>query len=528
MNVRLSGTMLVSALGIAFCVRADLKPVRPGNPEMGAPFWNRNAAKFIYPPAFDFRQHWMAKEYRFTVWGADGKPREFRAAKPWAPLTPVWDDLPVGRTVVLCEGVSADNVVPVVSTPRVFWKDAVFTGKYPPKARSYREAARMAYEFLFRFEPFATFMKTGRPDPGFDKNGYPSKTHAATIRAMLAAAEVLPEHREEALKLARLAGDFLLAGSLGPDSPLPGWPLTYLTADGQKCQHPESKGRIMLLYPAEVGIAYVDLFKATGETKWKDGALQIARTYLKVRRSDGSWPLVVDEKTGVALTENPLVPIQPMELFRRIGTDLNWWEFRNAAGECQAWIEREIVAGWDWEGQFEDVAPSARYDNLTKHNCLDYMLYRLRNFPKADGALGFASDALRFAEDQFVFWEVPYNPKDGTCVFCPQGDGGSGGRGRSFRVPCVVEQYACYNPVDGSAAKLILGWIAYGKAAKDEPSLAKARAMADSMTRMQTPEGYIPTWWWGDSIGLGHDPWINCHILSAEALRLAAETFEAE
>jgi hypothetical protein len=508
----------------------NTEPIRPGNPETGAPFWNGCSPKFIYPPAFDFEEQWMAKQYRFQIWAADGSIRTFFADKPWAPLTPVWKDLPVGRTVVLCEGINAENVVCITNEPRLFWRDAPFTGDHPPKARPYADAARLAYDFILSWPPFTKFLETGEPDRDYDKNGYPSKTHAATIQAMATCADRMPGCRDKALRLARLAGEFLIRTACAPGTPLEHWPLTYTTAHGQACQHPECEGTIMLIYPFDVGMAFLDLAEATGERRWIDAAERIAATAMRTRREDGSWPLVLDIATGRPTTPNTLVPDRPMLFFEALARATGNDAYEQTARDCFTQIETGILKDWAWEGQFEDVQPGRKYTNLTKHSACNVMSYLLRRFPGDARYLAIARDIIRFAEDQFVFWELPYRPEDATCVF-PRFKSGSGGRGANFHVPCCVEQFDCFNPVDASAAKLVRSWIDYGKAAHDGRALAKARAMADSMTRIQMPNGFIPTWWWakapwwnGGRTGLDNDPWINCHIASANTLAAAAES----
>lgn len=51
------------------------------------------------------------------------------------------------------------------------------------------------------------------------------------------------------------------------------------------------RGEVMLVYPASVGIAFVDYWCATKDERFLASAIGIAETYLKTRRTDGSWPL---------------------------------------------------------------------------------------------------------------------------------------------------------------------------------------------------------------------------------------------
>src|SRR4051812_37506586 len=78
-------------------------PIRPGVPGK-SPFWNAQAKQFIAPPAFGFEPVAGAKVYRFTIECSDGSRRSFEGGEPWAPMTPVWRDVPAGKTKVLVEG----------------------------------------------------------------------------------------------------------------------------------------------------------------------------------------------------------------------------------------------------------------------------------------------------------------------------------------------------------------------------------------------------------------------------------------
>ena len=126
-----------------------------------------------------------------------------------------------------------------------------------------------------------------------------------------------------------------------------------------------------------------------------------------------------------------------------------------------------------------------------------------------------AREILRWSEDQFVFWEPPcgpdevlQHPREGT--FKP---------GR-WHYPCVTEQYSCYVAIDASAAKLIAAYLAMYRAERNPLDLAKARALADSVTRVQKPSGRVPTFWaapdhWISDVRYD---WLNCMAATAAAL----------
>ena len=505
--------------------------VRPGNPTTGAPFWNVNSASFMYPPAFDFAQlpgkldhwgpDWQTVKYRFTLFCADGRARTFDAAEPWASLKPVWADVPTGPVTLTCEGINPKGVTTGLSGMRSFWRTAPFRADAarPAAKRSYGEALRRAIDYVFRAPELSAFA-AGQPVPPKQQalNGYPSKTFSAAIQAMVRAAESMPERREKALQIARLSGEWLLKNSQPADAPLAFWPETYASDTNQACWCPDLRGRIMLLYPASVGRAYLKLAAATGERRWIDAAERIAETYVKVRRKDGTWALVMEIATGRELCPNTLVPDGLMAFFEELHRATGAARWRTLADECFAWVEAGPLKDWNWEGQFEDTKPRPPYGNLCHGNAMTIMRHILRRYPGDPAKLALARELIRYAEDQFVHWERPCLPDGRSLRFA--GTRYWRGTAPTWHVPAVVEQYDCYVPVDGSVSGLILSFLAIGEASGNPADFAKARALGDQMVNMQLEDGHIPTFWRGDDRGL----WLNCHIFDTEALQALSKT----
>ena len=171
-------------------------------------------------------------------------------------------------------------------------------------------------------------------------------------------------------------------------------------------------------------------------------------------------------------------------------------------------IVYERIRTLHWEGQFEDInAQVAPYSNLSKHPATSSFLF-LYNILKKKGAVprpefvSHAREVQRFAEDQFVVWRR---------------------QGAEWRMaPAALEQYNCYAIVDASVAKMVRYYLLMYDLEKNPLDLAKARALGDSLTRAQLPNGRIPTWYYEDKIIPGGD-WINCMFASAYALKLLAK-----
>ena len=80
-------------------------------------------------------------------------------------------------------------------------------GSYPPAARPYREAAKMAYRYMVSLPAMTALVETGKPNQKYQHNAYVSKTHATHIKAMLTWMRLEPGMRETAMRFARMARD---------------------------------------------------------------------------------------------------------------------------------------------------------------------------------------------------------------------------------------------------------------------------------------------------------------------------------
>lgn len=492
--------------------------IRPGGD--GRPFWNGNAIMFMYPPAFEFRAISNAPSYRFNVVDALGKMHVFRAPTPYASLKPIWDKLPAGFTTVTCNG-ELNNIpnTSVMAGTRAFWKSAPFTGIYPSPKRSHAIAAKMALDYAINAPSAKYLLEHGEPDPSFKLNVYPSKMLSAVARVACTVAESETDavRHSEAILLARRALDWLITHAEKDDAPLPHFPPTY---NGTFAAAGKYAGQVMLIYPAEAALAYLRFYELTNEKPYLAEAEAVAATYLKLQGNDGTWPLKLNLKDGSQVRPNRLVPIAGMiPLMEKLADITGKTIYRDSATKAFANLERTRIEPWNWEGQFEDVPPNDSYVNLTKHDACSTAIYLANRFSKDETRLALARDLLRFAEDQFVCWEKPFNGMDlppNTSMLDLN----------KWVCPGVLEQYWWYNPIDASAAKLIRTYLALYRAEGKALDLAKAKALGDSLTRVQWDSGCFPTQWALDEVPEGI--WMNCHIASALALEELARVEEAE
>lgn len=496
--------------------------VRPGVPGK-QPFWNGKAVQFQYAPAFDLKEVAGAESYRFTVVPARGETVSFTAGKPWAPLTPIWTRVITGKAKLTVQGLDAQGAEVGEPMTRVFHRAAVIGKGYPPPAMPWAESACAALDALVHSPDLKCWFTTGVPDERFILYRYPSKIigGAAAVLAVYAAQSPPPSDAAEALQAARRAADYLLDMSF-PETHL--WafhpPLYHLTMFRELLKQHRGESQYMTFGGAESGMYYLDVYAATKDTKYRDAAVRIAETYAKRQSPDGSWPMFVAPKDGTLLTENLLIPTLVIQFLDQLDGVTGDHRFDAVRERALAWIMKNPVRTWNWQGQFEDVEPLPPYENLTKHDAGDFAMHLLRTTPNDPEKRALALDLLRFAEDQFVMWAQPpaASPKN------QNPDGEAGARSKQWMLPCVLEQYRCYSPVCASSAKLIRMYLAAHRATGDILHLEKAKALAGTLTLTQsnpkTP-GRYQTW-------LMQNPgpmWFNCELLAIRAMQeLAAAT----
>ena len=481
-------------------------PIRAGVPGE-RPFWNAHAKAFIHPPAFDFKETAGAKEYRFTL-----GDRSWVAAKPWLPVpADVWDSLKPGYFTLRVEAVSGrDGARPSQSGERTFYRAAVFQGPYPKGVRGYRDAARRVYAAVYNMPQVQGWKTSDDPPEGYDLYCYPAKILSSMIRALCRHAKASngqaarstmgmpcsrtggsPVH-DDALAIARKMADWLISHSQPEGAPLAHFPPTYW--GDRRDVAVRYAGQNMLGYPAHAANAYFDLAEATGEAKYRDAAIAIARTYVKRQGEDGTWPLKVLEKDGSPVRANRLVPNRYLlGMFDRAFAATGDAAFSAARDRAFAYVLDGPAKTWNWDGQFEDMDPMPPYRNLQKGVAVDTALRLFAMGRKAE-----ACEMVDWCEDQFVVWSDPIHNMDW----------------KNWKTPTALEQYDYYTPIDASMGDMIGAFAAAYKATGDSLYLEKAKALADNITRHQRADGTIPTYF--DS-RKGSD-WVNCMVYVADRL----------
>ena len=493
----------------ARAVAESLVPVRPGLPAEKH-FWNRYSERFIYAPAFDIDAdpRRQVRYYRFTVHSEDNpKDYVFEARYPWASLAPIWKDLPPGNWHLKVESLGGKGGEPLREVgERDFFRASVFKGPYGRPVRPYTASGRWALEFQLKQEHYQAWKK-GKPGD-YLLNCYPARMFGSVIKGMARYAQLTPrpEDADEALEVAENCARYLIKTSQPAGSAFEYFPPNY------DDNHPTAKarahwwkknamGKIMVGFPAEVGSAYLDLYDATGKKDYLDAAKRIADTYKKHQLPSGSWYLKAHLDTGEPVAPNILIPSRTIILLDRLVDQYEERQYSDALVRALRWTLDNPCRTFRWEGQAQDLPPSLGYSNLGAFLCPpEFASYLFANAADNPEYVALGEEVVRFVEDQFVIWEKPTLRWDNAAI------------------PCVVEQYWCYHPLDLSAAVLIISWAKAYEHTGNRLYLEKAKSIANTQTVVQDQKtGKYPTRWYTDGT-FSDRQWDMCATEAAVAM----------
>lgn len=496
--------------------------IRPGGVD-GRNFWNNHATQFMFPPSFSFPTIPAAYDFEFFATDSTGKTYSFKDNYSYANLSPIWKDLAPGMVELKVEAIHSVNGQRYLLGARTFYKATPFPGRevLPKKACTYTECAKKALAYAFRDPASQYWLKHGVPDPEYYHNVYPSKMISSLVKAMIAYAKLEPSMAKDAMKLATNAADFLLSITYGADTAVEGLPPTYcfkgLNRETVNKTAPMAERRentLMLIYPASVGEMYLELEKATGDKKYFEAAKKIAEYYKNNVLENGSWNLLVYVDTNEPESNNCCCTFAILNFLNAFYKRTKDEVYNTLEKNFFKYIIDTRLETFNWEGQFEDIALSGNFKNLTHFVAGDFIKYIAKNHKDNEEMMKTAKELLRFVEDQFVVWGE----------FAPWSQHYTYGESVWYS-PAALEQYYWYVPIDGSTASLINDFLAVYNVTKDELLLEKACALGDSITRMQNKEnGVIPTHWMKKDCAENLENfWINCHIGTAFVMMKLAE-----
>ncbi|MGV3503435.1 MAG: hypothetical protein ACO1O1_06980 [Adhaeribacter sp.] len=486
-------------------------PVRPGIPGQ-VPFWNKAAKRFIYAPAFDYQTIPQAVKYRYRVVSEkNGKTYRFEEKVPYAPLSPVWDQVPVGNFEISVTGLSASGDSLGLAGKGKYYRASPFNGPYhQPPVKPYDQSAMLALDHLLQ-EDYVNYWRIHKkPDPNYTNYKYPAKIYSALVIGAVTHARLKPNTPEarQSTELARTVADFMLQIRYKPGSAWEHFVPTYYA----ESKFPKDKPHMdpvnnFTIMGVDAGTAFLDLYDLTRDDRYLDAAKLIAQTYLKNQQANGSWYQFTHYATDKPVEPVLAIPTAVINYFDRLRKDYQVKNLEQATAKALQYIMNGPVKTFDWQGQFEDIAIKPPYKNLSREQACDLAIYLFNNSQNNPRHLALAKELVRFAEDQFVIWEQPM----------PKRPEAKGPRfeTETWITPSVQEQYVFWTPV-GRAAGIMVEtfWQAYA-ATKAPLYLAKAKSLAGSFTAVQQAhDGEYPTFF-----STGKTPrWLNSTVYPAKVL----------
>lgn len=518
------------------------KPVHPGR-SGSVPFWNGFSYRFIYAPAFEFGEVPGAVKYLFTVRQAvndnmtetmeyigngvesrnysaiDATPGPgpykewtFKADSPQNALSPVWNDIPVGRTEVVVEGLDKSGKVVGQAGRRTFYRDFPFHGPYTEAPRGYHEAAVLTAVYFHKMPAIHHWLENAGPDLSYELNGYACKIYGATVRMECFLASQVPALREEALTIARNAAECMMGSAQPAGAPLEYFPATYYLdpedkSTGEYYVHQINKGKTMFMEAVSATNALLDLYNATGEKRYYDFAIHIADTYKRLQAEDGSWPVKVEFDTGISVTPARSIPTALLHLFVRLRDEYGLQDYEEARVRGEEWIKENVLESFNFNGQFEDQPTESwqKYQDLTHGQANDFAIYLLGKEKPTKEEIEQCREMVRFSEDQFTYWDT---------VVGPEGY-------KTMLTPCVFEQYNYQTPIDASVVEMANSYLSLYSVTGDKLALAKGKALLDAAVKSQCPlTGILPTkWFFNPEVPYSkRTHWINCAFASVSVL----------
>jgi len=256
---------------------------------------------------------------------------------------------------------------------------------------------------------YSNLQQNGAPFPNsIDRFiSYPAFHHSMQIRTFIKYWEYSGDKRalKEAVKLA----DWNIAHSTPKEWAYGNMP--YSTFKDKKPGGFRDKTGIMPDKGAIMALGYLELYKATGKSRFKKAAKVIANTLVKNQRANGTWPFRVDPKTKKVIEEYTSSVIYAVMLFEnldKLNKNNKYKDYRDRTWE---WLLNGPVKTKEFRGFYEDIPESN--EGRTNYDCMDVILYLLDNRTESNGYLAMAQDLNSWIEKTFMDEIKGFEPAEG-------------------------------------------------------------------------------------------------------------------
>ncbi len=464
-------------------------------------FWHRYVPDFSSsaPLKLQLREIPHAVTYRadFSSKIGDGQTADvsLTSDEPIVDTTGIWSQLPMGKRVtVTVHGLDGNgkelHTVAKPDVPHDIARDGVsqitfirthaFNGPYYESVltrddirerllahcRWFRDSASVT-PFRQDFMPGGMFAASGK---NYGNRPVVGGGVASTM-ALLAALTDDPEEKAEAIAIASEAANWLLKKTGGPHD----LPDTYYKS--------------MFWYTLYAGYAYLDLYKVTQNERWKEAALRLSRSYVKLQDESGAWPFVYNTygsgKIGVT-TRRGWNGTDPMDAqwklvgaadflhwFGRVRVELETDQFKESEAKAWKWVQEHSLKTYIWRRRGGYKGGQYTINNRLPSLLMLYMMDYAKKDSVDDATL---QQLWEYCEATAVNWNRDTEGKK----FLPH------------VTEYVAPRYTLTDP--GATARYALIAAKLHQRSKDPVQLAKADALAGSCYASQEATGLIHDW----------------------------------
>ena len=245
------------------------------------------------------------------------------------------------------------------------------------------------------------------------------------------------------------------------------------------------------------GTAFLDLYAATGDTRWKDAAEMVAKAYARLQLPNGTWAELSDDgrkSTNDPATLKPAVPAhqaiydaglvpgihgphlleydcsEVLWFLGRLRTELKTDAFRECEDKAYRWVMDHSVKEFFWRDQGHHstcMVPPFLYRGRAPSY---FALYLLECAPADRRDLNLVAELMRFCETRHMDWSRP-DPASVRYVTPNL----VGGNGRESGSPIWL------------GSRFAAVWAQLGQRDGNRLHAEKARAMMDAITHAQHP-----------------------------------------
>lgn len=482
--------------------------------------WNIASTRFIDAPTWTWEPFSGAVAYMVMVADENDKTaKTIRLSEPHYDMSKDWPTLDNGPLNMIVWAVNDKNeplcaAWPNAATGKRFYKSPPFDG-VAQKPMDYQASIEKSMQYMLApardqvasFEgdmPRSCWSACEESFTGQRRLvAFPALHHPSFILAYLEYAKLFPESKLSKLAIHQASqyGDWLLVNRLPANWYCSLFPFSTIE-NGKTEGHIEGKN-ITLFRAARAGEAMVALYKHFKDDKYLDYARHIANKFMEIQRPDGSWPYRVDPKNGKVVEEYTSNAVSPARLFgflEEIKPDPAYTAARKKAAD---WVMKNPVANRLWQGMYEDVRGQLPYKNLQHWDTNEMIRYLVHYESDVPSTVKITEDLNHYIEDQFVIW------KSGDRVI-----------GDQCPAPLVLEQYACYRPMECHTGNWLRSLLALHRATGKNEYLVKAINAGNAIVKSQSPNGAFSTWGFDPRFGrpmLTID-WPGCNAVAISAL----------